>query len=153
MQENVVSFREHRELGEVRWLRDHDRALALAAEQSKPVMLLFQEVPGCSTCVRFGQDVLTHPLMVELIADRFVPLVIFNNHPGADAEILHRYNEPSWNNPVVRFLGPDGVELLAKLGDRYDALALHEKIAAVLETLHDDVPGYFRSLGRDLLID
>jgi len=153
MPQNGVSFREHRELGEVAWLRDHDRGVALAAEQGKPVLLLFQEIPGCSTCVNFGQDVLTHPLMVELIADRFVPVAIFNNHPGADAEILRRYGEPSWNNPVVRFLGPDGAELLPKLADRYDALGLHEKITAVLEMLGDDVPGYFRLLGRDLLVE
>lgn len=153
MQQNGVSFREHRELGEVAWLRDHDRGVALAAEQGKPVLLLFQEVPGCSTCVRFGQDVLTHPLMVEVIADRFVPVAIFNNHPGGDAEIMRRYDEPSWNNPVVRFLGPDGAELLPKLADRYDALGLHEKITAVLERLGDDVPGYFRLLGRDLLVE
>ncbi|MER9432498.1 VPGUxxT family thioredoxin-like (seleno)protein, type 2 [Mesorhizobium sp. M0408] len=153
MQKNGISYREHRELGEVAWLRDHDRGLALAAEQGKPVLLLFQEVPGCSICVRFGQDVLTHPLMVELIADRFVPVAIFNNHSGADAEILRRYDEPSWNNPVVRFLGPDGAELLPKLADRYDGLGLYEKITAVLEMLGDDVPGYFRLLGRDLLIE
>jgi Thioredoxin-like len=153
MQKNGISFREHRELGDVMWLRDHDRALALAADQSKPVLLLFQEVPGCSTCVRFGQDVLTHPLMVELIGDRFVPVAIFNNHPGADAEILRRYDELSWNNPVVRFLGSDGTELLPKLADRYDALGLHEKITAVLEMLGNDVPGYFRLLGRDLLVE
>ncbi len=153
MQQNGVSFREHRELGEVAWLRDHDRGLALAVEQGKPVLLLFQEVPGCSTCVHFGQDVLTHPLMVELIADRFVPVAIFNNHPGPDAEILRRYNEPSWNNPVVRFLGSDGAELLPKLADRYDALGLHEKIIAVLDILGGDIPGYFRLLGSDLLVE
>jgi thioredoxin family protein len=153
MHPNEVSFREHRELGEVAWLRDHDRGLAVAAGQRKPVLLLFQEIPGCSTCVRFGQDVLTHPLMAELIADRFVPVAIFNNHPGADADILRRYGEPSWNNPVVRFLGPDGTELLPKLADRYDALGLHEKIIAVLEMLDEEVPGYFRLLGRDLLVE
>ena len=153
MQKNRISFREHRELGDVAWLRDHDLALASAAEQGKPVLLLFQEVPGCSTCVRFGQDVLTHPLMVELIADRFVPVAIFNDHPGSDADILRRYGEPSWNNPVVRFLGRDGAELLPKLTDRYDALGLHEKITAVLEMLGDDVPQYFRLLGRDLLFE
>lgn len=153
MHDNGVSFREHRELGEVAWLRDHERGLALAAEQGKPVLLLFQEVPGCSTCVHFGQDVLTHPLMVELIADRFVPVAIFNNHPGADRGILHRYDERAWNYPVVRFLQPDGAELLPKLTDRYDALGLHEKITEVLEMLGDDVPGYFRLLGRDLLVE
>ena len=153
MQQNGVSFREHPELGEIAWHRDYDRGLALAAERGKPVLLLFQEVPGCSTCVRFGQDVLTHPLMVELISDRFVPVAIFNNHPGADAEILRRYDEPSWNNPVARFLGSDGAELLPKLGDRYDALGLHEKIGAALKILGDEAPGYFRLLGRDLLVE
>lgn len=153
MHQNKISFREHRELGEVAWLRDYDRGLTLAAEQGRPVLLLFQEIPGCSTCVNFGQDVLTHPLMVEMIADRFVPVAIFNNHPGADAEILRRYDEPSWNNPVVRFLGPDGAELLPKLAERYDALGLHDKITAVVEMLGEDVPGYFRLLGRDLLVE
>jgi len=153
MQNNRISFREHRELGDVAWLRDHDLALASAAEQGKPVLLLFQEVPGCSTCVRFGQDVLTHPLMVEMIADRFVPVAIFNNRDGSDAEILRRYGEPSWNNPVVRFLAPDGAELLPKLTDRYDALGLHEKLTAVLEMLGGEVPHYFRLLGRDLLVE
>lgn len=153
MQKIGISYREHRELGDVAWLRDHDTALALAAEQGKPVLLLFQEVPGCSTCVRFGQDVLTHPLMVELIADRFVPLAIFNNHSGSDAEILRRYDEPSWNNPVVRFLGHDGAELLPKLADRYDALRFHDKITAVLEVLGQNIPQYFRLVGRDLLVE
>ena len=70
-----VSHREHRELGDVAWLRDYDYATALAAAHGKPVLLLFQKVPGCATCVHFGQDVLTHPLMVELIAERFVDLI------------------------------------------------------------------------------
>ncbi|SBV32341.1 conserved protein of unknown function [uncultured Sphingopyxis sp.] len=153
MQQNPISVREHAELGDVAWLRDHDRGLALAAELGKPVLLLFQEVPGCSSCVRFGQDVLAHPLMVELIADRFVPVAIFNNHPGADAELLRRYGEPSWNNPVVRFLGPDGAELLPRLADRHDAPGVHERITAILELLGEDVPGYARLLGRDLLVE
>jgi hypothetical protein len=153
MPQTEISFGEHRELGQVAWLRDHDRAVALAAEQGKPVLLLFQEIPGCSTCVRFGQDVLTHPLMVELIAERFVPVAIFNNRRGRDADILRRYGEPSWNNPVVRLLGPDGAELLPRLADRYDALGLHGKITAALGLLGQDVPGYFRLLERDLLLE
>ncbi|WP_414711598.1 thioredoxin family protein [Sphingobium sp. UBA5915] len=66
MTDTGASHREYRELGNVAWLRDYDDGKALAAAQRKPMLLLFQEVPGCSTCVHFGQDVLTHPLMVEL---------------------------------------------------------------------------------------
>lgn len=153
MQNNLVSFHEHEELGEVAWLRDFERGRSAASEQGKPILLLFQEVPGCSTCVNFGLDVLTHPLMVELIEGHFIPVAIFNNHPGKDADILQRFGESSWNNPVVRFLGPDGAELVPKLADRYDALGLHEKITAVLERLGSDLPGYFRLLGRDLLVE
>lgn len=153
MTDTGVSYRQHRELGDVAWLRDYDCGKALAAAQRKPVLLLFQEVPGCSTCVHFGQDVLTHPLMVELITDRFVPVAIFNNHPGADAHILRLYGERSWNNPVVHFLRPDGTELLPRLADRYDALALHESLSAALRTLDGNVPAYFDLLGRDLLTE
>ncbi len=34
------------ELGDVRWLRDLDTAVANSKEQSKPIAILFQEVPG-----------------------------------------------------------------------------------------------------------
>lgn len=34
------------ELGKVKWMRDHDAAFAKAKKADKPVLLLFQEVPG-----------------------------------------------------------------------------------------------------------
>jgi hypothetical protein len=34
------------ELGRVHWERDHDAAFTRAARDEKPVLLLFQEVPG-----------------------------------------------------------------------------------------------------------
>ena len=34
------------ELGAVTWQRDHGVAFAKAAESKKPVLLLFQEIPG-----------------------------------------------------------------------------------------------------------
>ena len=91
--------------------------------------------------------------MAELISVHFIPVAIFNNHSGKDAGILRRFGEPSWNNPVVRFLGPDGTEIVPKLADRYDALGLHEKITAVLECVGENLPGYFRLLARDLLVE
>ena len=74
----------------MRWLRDYDSALQQASQSGRPILLQFQEVPGCSTCVNYGRDSLSHPLMVELIEQHFVPLAIFNNHPGDDARILSK---------------------------------------------------------------
>ena len=43
------------ELGDVTWLRNLEEAKVKAAELDKPIFVLFQEVPGCPTCQRFGQ--------------------------------------------------------------------------------------------------
>ena len=149
----TISYREHPELGQVKWLRQYDQALALAAKQAKPVLLLFQEVPGCATCRNFGRDVLSHPLMVEAVHELFVPLAIFNNQPGPDAATLARFGEPAWNNPVVHFIAPDGTAIVPKLENRYDAVGLHEKMLGALEARGVDAPAYFRLLRGDLLVE
>ena len=103
------------ELGLVHWERDYDTALARAQTEGKPVFVLFQEVPGCGNCTRYGEELLSHPLIVESIETDFVPLAIFNNRGGADAEVLERYGEPAWNNPVVRIVDADGRDLVGRL--------------------------------------
>lgn len=153
MQALLISHREHRELGEVVWLRDFEQALTLARANGKPILLLFQEIPGCSTCVNFGRDVLSHPLMVEMIQARFVPLAIFNNHPGADADIRRQFGEVSWNNPVIHFISADGEPVISRLADRYEPLGLHEKIVRILELQGTPVPAYFRLLRGDLMVE
>ena len=79
------------ELGQVNWLRDFDSAIKQAKNQDKPIFILFQEVPGCATCRNYGQNVLSHPLIVEAIESLFVPLAIYNNKRGKDAEVLRYY--------------------------------------------------------------
>ena len=146
------SHRKHRELGLVNWHRNFDAALAQASESGKPILLLFQEVPGCSTCVHYGQQVLSNPLLTELIEDQFVPLAIFNNRQGHDADVLTRFNEASWNNPVVYFLDQSGVPLTQRLADCSDVLAFQETISAVLQSLRRPVPDYAGALHNDLLV-
>ena len=55
--------------------------------------------------------VLSHLLLVEAIETAFEPMFVYNNKSGKDAEILRRYDEPAWNNPVVRFLDQAGQEI------------------------------------------
>ncbi len=78
------------ELGKIQWGRDLDHALLAAQTSGKPVFVLFQEVPGCQTCVSFGEQVLSHPLPVEAIETAFEPVFVYNNKSGKDAEILRR---------------------------------------------------------------
>ena len=65
------------ELGDVHWMRNYDEAVAESKRQCKPILILFQEVPGCQTCRQYGSEVLTHPLIVEAIETHFIPLAIF----------------------------------------------------------------------------
>ena len=56
---------------------------------------------------------MSHPLLVEAIESRFVPMLVYNNRKN-DRELLNRFDEPAWNNPVIRFFDADLVDLLAR---------------------------------------
>lgn len=138
------------ELGKVAWLRDYKEALYQSSITKKPVLLFFQEIPGCSTCVNYGRDVLSHPLMVEFIENEFVPLAIYNNKPGVDQDILNLYNEPSWNNPVAHFVNEKGEDIIPKLNNNYHPLAMYNKLVETLTILGKPIPKYAELLGDDL---
>lgn len=137
------------ELGKVDWLRDMDVAQQQAKEENKPIFLLFQEVPGCSTCQRYGKQVLSHPLIVEAIESCFVPLAIYNNKGGKDREILDYYGEPTWNNPVVRIVDNNRKNLIPRLSGNYTPLAVVQSMLHVLE----NPPAYLKLLKDELLAE
>lgn len=132
-----------RELGAVHWLRGFDAARAQARTTSKPLLVLFDEVPGCQNCVGFGKDVLTDALLVEAAETLFVPVAVFNNKPGEDARTLAAFGEPAWNNPVVRVIDPDTAKDLGpRVGDNYSVTAVASLMAESLGTHKAEVPGY-----------
>ncbi len=143
-------IKQSEELGQVRWYRDYDKALALAKKEQKDVLILFQEVPGCSTCRNYGQNVLSNPLMVEGIENLFIPLAIFNNKGGKDKVILDKYNEPSWNNPVVRIVNYKGENVVKRISSDYSAKTLHARMLEALKSYGAEVPDYFQLLGQEL---
>ena len=53
------------ELGKVRWLRDFDAAVKRSRETKKPLLVLFDEIPGCDTVLSFGREVLSDARVVE----------------------------------------------------------------------------------------
>lgn len=132
------------ELGRVNWQRDYDAAMSRAREAGKPVFLQFQEIPGCATCIDFGESVLSHPLVVAAIEEEFVPLAIYNNRDGRDAEILNQYNEPSWNNPVVRFVDADGNDVIPRKDAVWSTHGIATRMIEALEAADRNVPGYLR---------
>ena len=138
------------ELGKVNWLRNMDLAIAESAKTNKPILILFQEVPGCMTCQRYGTLTLSHPLIVETIESFFVPLAIYNNKKGADAKVLKYYGEPAWNNPVVRIVNTDKSMITNRLAADYSPAALVDNMIQALIKKNITIPGYLQLLQEAL---
>jgi len=140
----------HVELGDVQWERDFEKGLSKAAKTNKPVFLLFQEVPGCSTCRSYGQDVLSHPQIVEAIETLFIPVAIFNNKKGKDAEVLKYYSEPSWNNPVVRIVDSKKKNIVQRVAGNYSKLGVVHAMTNALREKELVIPTYLKLLQQSL---
>jgi len=151
-QERTLPFDQDEELGKVSWYRDYDEAVALSKQQNKPILILFQEVPGCATCRNYGHNVLSNPLMTEVIENEFIPLAIFNNKGGKDKQILQKFKEPSWNNPVVRIVDVQGKDLTRRIAQNYSASALYLGMKNVLLKTEGSIPAYMSLLGEELSV-
>jgi hypothetical protein len=121
-----------KELGLVAWGRDYQEALHAAHSSGRPLLILFDEVPGCSTCVHYGEVVLSDALLVEAAETLFVPLAIYNNQGGEDRRVLELFQEPAWNNPVVQFVAADGRRLIPRLAGDYSTSGLAAAMIARL---------------------
>jgi hypothetical protein len=140
----------HEELGKVTWERDFEKGLAKSKAENKPVFLLFQEVPGCSTCRNYGSNVLSHPQIVEAIETLFIPVAIFNNKKGKDAAVLKMYNEPSWNNPVVRIVDAEKKNIVNRVSGNYSALGIVHAMVFALQKEEKEIPTYLNLLKQSL---
>ena len=141
------------ELGHVNWLRNFDEAKAKALKENKPILVFFQEVPGCSTASGYGKRVMTHPLIIEAVETLFVPVAIYNNVGGHDREVLNSFKEPTWNNPVVRIITPEGRQLSPRLNGDYTRLGLVNSMVTALKNNNDQVPKYLEILQMELSAD
>ncbi len=141
------------ELGQVDWLRDYDTALAESKKKDKPILILFQEVPGCATCRNYGDNTLSHPLIVDAIENEFIPLAIFNNKGGADRKVLDHYGEPTWNNPVMRVVDSNGENIMKRLAGNYSAEGLVLYMSLALRTAGKGEPEYLNLLKEELTAD
>jgi len=133
-----------REAGDVRWGRDLRVALDASRHSGRPVLVLLQEIPGCATCVGFGQGPLVHPLLVEAIESEFEPVLIYNNRDGEDGATRERLGEPAWNNPVMRFLDASGRDVLPRRDDLYGSYEVAARLVQALRAAHRPVPEYLR---------
>lgn len=138
------------ELGAIHWQRGFDGALAAAKKADRPLLVLFQEVPGCGTCVGYGAGPLSHPLIVEAAETLFRPVAVYNNIPGDDEKTLKSFKEKAWNNPVVRIVSADRRDIVPRVAGDYSSAGLVAAMVAALEKQKKPVPRYLRMLAEEL---
>lgn len=137
------------ELGAVNWLRGYEASRDVARSKDLPILLLFQEVPGCATCTGYGQRVLRHPLIVEAAETLFVPVAVFNNVEGEDKATLTAFKEPAWNNPVVRIVDVAGRALAPRLAEDYSMAGLVSALVTGLRGAGATPPLYLTNLAAE----
>lgn len=142
----LVAVGQNKELGAVDWLRNYDAALARSIDEEKPLLLLFQEVPGCQGCVSYGETTLSHPLIVDAIEEAFVPVAIFNNAGGHDRQVLERFKEPAWNFQVMRFLNTKSEDIIPRKDRVWQPVETAQRMIEALEKAEQPVPDYLQTV-------
>lgn len=137
------------ELGRIAWLREIHQAQDESKASEKPILLLFQEIPGCETCQTFGNQPLSHPLLVEAIEDLFVPLAIYNNKKGDDESVLLAFDEPAWNNPVIRFIDANRADIIPRQDRVWTIGGTAARMVSALEASGKTIPAYLRLVAQE----
>lgn len=84
--------------------------------------------------------------MVEAIEDLFIPVLIYNNKAGADADLLKQFKESSWNNPVTRFIDENGVDLIERKDGVWQMQAMARRMVKALKAADQSVPRFLTDL-------
>ena len=145
----LTTVEQPRELGAIAWLRSFDAAQAASRRMGRPLLVLFDEVPGCHTCVSYGETALSHPLVVDAAATLFTPVAVFNNIEGADREVLRSFNEPEWNNPVVRIMDAERRMLAPRVNGDYTEAGITAAMVAALTASGAEIPAYLKLLAAE----
>jgi copper chaperone CopZ len=83
-------------------------------------------------------------MIVAAASAEFVPVAVYNNVPGNDAEVLKKFKEPTWNNPVMRFLAADETDLIPRKEEVYHGGVVLARMAEALEKAKRPVPTYLK---------
>ena len=88
---------------------------------------------------------MTNPLIVEAAEDLFVPVLVYNNK-SSDEKLLKHFKEPSWNNPVIRYLNSDEKDLTPRKELVLTVAETAKRMTDSIRSMEKDVPAWLDAL-------
>lgn len=89
---------------------------------------------------------MTNPLIVEAAEELFVPVLIYNNKKGNDEMLLKHFKEPSWNNPVIRYMNHQEQDLVPRKELVLTAAETASRMAASLRKNDTEIPTWLEAI-------
>ena len=86
---------------------------------------------------------------MEAAETLFEPVAIRNNVGGYEKSILERYKEPTWNNPVVRFVGANGKDVIPRKDRVWSTGALLGRMTDALRGAERPVPNWLDTVSLE----
>ncbi len=108
----------------IQW-REWQPATFIEAKQSGKLIFVDVGMEGCTACRRMDEITLTHPHVIELLNESFIPIQVDSE---ARPDVGDRYSDWAW--PALIFMAPDATQVLALRGNR-----LPENFVPILERL------------------
>jgi hypothetical protein len=83
-------------------------------------------------------------MIIEAAETAFVPAAIYNNTEGdEDARVLASFDEPTWNNPVVRVIDAERRDLVERFARGWELAGMASTMRAALEAAGHEAPEWF----------
>ena len=76
-------------------------------------------------------------------------MAIRNNVDGYEKEVLERFEEPTWNNPVVRFIDGDATDVIPRKDGVWKTGALLGRMVAALRAAEREVPTWLATVAAE----
>lgn len=92
---------------------------------------------------------LSHPDLKAFAEDLFVPVFVQNNTTGDEAQrTCSRFDEPAWNNPVVRAVDAEGNDLATRLSSDWTVRGVAKLMVDALRSTGRPCPAELLLLAR-----
>ena len=86
---------------------------------------------------------------METIESEFVPVAIYNNVEGYDRTILEKFNEPTWNYQVMRFLNEEEEDILPRRDKVWSTHQVSTRLISALKAAGEEVPDHLKLVAAE----